>query len=378
MNRLSNSKTTETTKTPSLQINLQNVVRQNSHSSRIFQAIRQYDLYIKDTECSLFERLCTSYPELISAISFNSTLQTVLSLRLVSKKLHESASLIGLLEQRAAVICEYKQLQVKNSSVQEKIDFAIKEKMDVNIITPVAELPNLSSLLLSVVEEKMKIILLFTTIYQLKDPQTLLLNISSPQFLPKIKELDINFFNIAERSNDSICSLLDTISKNIILFPNLKSLILGHFCEGHKLIIPYALTSKLQHFTIDRGLCKNTSYIMPNSFTNLVTITIGALGDGAYLQLPSSLPHLTRLTFENIDTNVIIILPSSFDKLTTITVGNISDNATRQLFSSLIGPGNSPISIIQKQPKKQPIEVPNFNVQNMKKNSKDPEPCIIS
>ncbi|PWU06491.1 MAG: hypothetical protein C5B43_01720 [Verrucomicrobia bacterium] len=347
----------------------------------------QDNLNVLNPNKFFLERLCSVCPNAIVDILFNCNLQAILAFRLVSKKCLEIVSHKGRdslytpLENKAAISpfrhFHYNSFAGPNVDEEEKVIFA-KNNTEVPIILYYNELINPTSILTSIPEQKLSIVLEIETEGELSLFQELVSKQPRTKFLDKIKELRLGYqergkrdlitrrrevqsgeytLSINKMSFDCINEMLKLISQNSAVLPNFTSLCfedisvsyypvnlaIAHIKSLTKLSVEWVSTGvtfelpdALTHFTI-RHISENQILKLPDLFSNLRMFEIGIIGIDAILELPDSLVNLEILKVGEIKAGATLKLPARLDGLRTLQIKRVDPNAIIQCPKSFEG-----------------------------------------
>ncbi len=329
-----------------LPVSTQDITNQGSHSPRALKAVSPelqpsltQNLWIREAVQPLFYQLHIRYIDIISNILFNSDLELILRLRLVSKACwFASIKNIDIgcnpLTDKAAISFQHSQLHPStNQTIKEKYSFATDNKTEIKVFITIADLLNPSSTLNSFSEDKLKLVLQIASHAELNQTQQLFENQPGTKFINKIKELDFKLLDIKNNLSAPINLLFNTITQNLKFFSSFTSLSIGNI-EAIA-FNPSDSLNNLTNLTI-WSVTAPCTLNLPDSFNNLKNFTIGCVEKGAMLMLPNSAKNLIKLHIGKIEANGTFTLPAALDNLTDFSIGSTwSSTATVNLPASL-------------------------------------------
>ncbi len=324
--------------------NTQDITNKGSHSPRALKAVSQepflsQDLFTRETVHPIFSQLYIRQIDLLSNILFNSDLELILRLRLVSKacwlaSIKNIDTGCNALTDKAAISFQYSQLHPAiPPSIQEKYSFTTNNKTEIKVFITITDLLNPSSTLNSLSEDKLKLVLRIVSRTELNQIQHLFANQPGTKFINKIKELDFKLLEIKNTLSVPINLLFNTIAQNLKFFSSLTSLSIGNIEDIA--LNPSDSLNILTNLTIWSVKARYT-FNLPDSFNDLKNFTIGCVENGATLTLPNSAKNLAKLSIGKIENNGTFTLPVALVNLRDFSIGSTwSSTATVNLPASL-------------------------------------------
>lgn len=313
--------------------------------------------YVNNETPVLVERLCELPSDILQNIFSHTNFNTLLALRLTTKKLNE---IISQNLNIALKIDANKIDKLLNSLLDDsykefvnkiyKFDFSkisINENtiksicLSLNIICNYVNLfPHFTTLVMGNIE---------ISSFHLQVAPNNLTDLTIGDIEESVDFQLSNEFNnlisltIGKIDLDAICAWPNSLSKlqNLTirtmawgcltlldLVSNLKVLTIQTIDPGCTFILP-DITEEL-----NRGNCENDTYILPDSLHSLEALIIQNLDNEALLRLSGLFNKLTTLIFQNVSQSSILELPGSFDNLTSLIIENIDIAAQLKLSGS--------------------------------------------
>jgi len=203
------------------------------------------------------------------------------------------------------------------------------DSTDANLVISVENLLNPS--VSSISKNSSKLTLKIENLKELQAMQILLTNQATAEFIDRINTLDLSAITIDKNTKDLINVLLITIFQNPNFNSNLTTLIFGDITPFSSFALP-DLANNIKYFSIGDI---ESSFTLPNSFNQIITINTGGVHAKVYLRLPKLLNELEALTIKYVGDMTVIGMPlASLNKLTTLNIGNMGHKAKFKISDS--------------------------------------------
>lgn len=313
---------------------------QKFSTSRSNVTNKHTNLLLRNATNALFERLWNQMPDtVLQEILFNCDLKTILFLRLVSTKWSTLAASIvtdnqySPLANRAIIPFKYSKLyQPVKQSKQAKFKFAklntqVKVKISMDELLSLLSIGNAQSLLHSIPEKNLQIVLKIKNLDELNLFCSLLSDQKNKKFITKIVELNLKKIEINDDTIDAINSLLN----NLLILPKLSTLSLGDVASDATLGL-FKAFNNLTALSFG-NIATDVILTIPNLPPYLTNLSFEIIWNNAVFNLLHPCPHLTTLSFTTIDEDVTLNLHNLFPNLTTVSLESINPNAINSLLS---------------------------------------------